>query len=114
MHFLNNKGKFRTFLLGLLQIKGHHGSKNLADCVSEILHKYGIKERTGYFIIDNAGSNDMCLEDLGIELGFKKQYCRLRCCGYIINLVARSILFGTDVNAFEEDCQADKEIQDKV
>lgn len=46
----------------------------------------------------------MYLEDLGIKLGFKKQYRRLRYYSYIINLVARSILFGTDADAFEEDC----------
>ncbi|OBS16274.1 hypothetical protein FPOA_13066 [Fusarium poae] len=154
VHFLDDEGKFRTFLLGLPRIEGRHGSENLADRVSEILHEYGIEERTGYFVTDNAGSNDTCLEDLGIELGFKKpgfeidplidrsksksnrliesinridqidwsidfeackkQHRRLRCCGHIINLVARSILFGTDVDAFEEDCQADKEIQDEV
>ncbi|OBS17423.1 hypothetical protein FPOA_12072 [Fusarium poae] len=105
VHFLDDEGKFRTFLLGLPRIEGRHGGENLADRVSEILHEYGIEERTGYFVTDNAGSNDTCLEDLGIELGFKKQHRRLRCCGHIINLVARSILFGTDVDAFEEDCK---------
>ncbi|OAQ60846.1 transposase-like protein [Purpureocillium lilacinum] len=80
----------------------------------EILHEYGFEDRVGYFVTDNAESNDTCLEDLGSELGFKKQHRRLRCCGHIINLVARSILFGTDADAFEEDCQADKEIQDEV
>ncbi|KAK2669173.1 hypothetical protein RAB80_014699 [Fusarium oxysporum f. sp. vasinfectum] len=114
VHFLDDAGKFRTFLLGLPRIEGRHGGENVADRVSEILHEYGIKERTGYFVTDNASSNDTCLEDLGTELGFKKQHRRLRCCGHIINLVARSILFGMDVDAFEEDCQADKEIQDEV
>ena len=114
VHFLDDAGKFRTFLLGLPRIEGCHGGENLADRVSEILHEYGIEERTGYFVTDNASSNDTCLEDLGTELGFKKQHRRLRCCGHIINLVARSILFGMDVDAFEEDCQADKEIQDEV
>ncbi|KAJ0128500.1 Uncharacterized protein HZ326_28410 [Fusarium oxysporum f. sp. albedinis] len=84
VHFLDDEGKFRTFLLGLPQIK------------------------------DNAESNDTCLEDLGTEFGFNKQHRRLRCCRYIINLVARSILFGTDADAFENDCQAEKEIQDEI
>ncbi|TVY73970.1 hypothetical protein Focb16_v006247 [Fusarium oxysporum f. sp. cubense] len=52
--------------------------------------------------------------ELATELGFNKQHRRLRCCGHIINLVARSILFGTDADAFEEDCQADKELQDEM
>ncbi|OAQ65646.1 transposase-like protein [Purpureocillium lilacinum] len=113
VHFLDDEGKFRTFLLGLPRIEGRHCGENLADRVSEIIHEYGFEDRVGYFVTDNAESNDTCLEDLGIELGFNKQHRRLRCCGHIINLVARSILFGTDADAFEEDCQANKEIQDE-
>jgi hypothetical protein len=114
VHFLDDEGKFRTFLLGLPQIEGRHSGENLADRVSEIIHEYGFDGRVGYFVTDNAESNDTCLEELPIELGFNKQHRRLRCCGHIINLVARSILFGTDAEAFEEDCQADKEIQDEM
>jgi hypothetical protein len=114
VHFLDDEGKFRTFLLGLPQIEGRHSGENLADRVSEIIHEYGLEDRIGYFVTDNAESNDTCLEDLSIEFGFNKQHRRLRCCGHIINLVARSILFGTDADAFEEDCQADKEIQDEI
>ncbi|KAJ6437326.1 retrovirus polyprotein [Purpureocillium lavendulum] len=94
VHFLDDEGNFRTFLLGLPRIEGRHCGENLADRVSEILHEYGFEDRVGYFVTDNAESNDTCLEDLGRELGFKKQHRRLRCCGHIINLVARSILFG--------------------
>jgi hypothetical protein len=114
VHFLDDEGKFRTFLLGLPQIEGRHSGENLADRVSEIIHEYGFEDRIGYFVADNAESNDTCLEDLGTEFGFNKQHRRLRCCGHIINLVARSILFGTDADAFEDDCQAEKEIQDEI
>ena len=96
------------------RIEGRHSGENLADRVSEIIHEYNIEGRIGYFVTDNAESNDTCLDHLGIELGFNKQHRRLRCCGHIINLVARSILFGTDADAFEEDFQAEKEIQDDV
>ncbi|KPA35844.1 transposase [Fusarium langsethiae] len=92
VHFLDDEGKFRT----------------------EIIYEYGFEGRVGYFVTDNAESNDTCLEELATELGFNKQHHRLRCCGHIINLVARSILFGTDADAFEEDCQADKELQDEM
>ncbi|KAJ6436881.1 MFS multidrug transporter [Purpureocillium lavendulum] len=114
VHFLDDEGKFRTFLLGLPRIEGRHCGENLADRVSEIIHEYGFEDRVGHFVTDNAENNGTCLEDLGIELGFNKKHRRLRCCGHIINLVARSILFGTDADAFEEDCQANKEIQDEV
>ncbi|XP_044715999.1 transposase [Hirsutella rhossiliensis] len=114
VHFLDDEGRFRTFLLGLPRIEGRHSGENLADRVSEIIHEYGFESRVGYFVTDNAESNDTCLGHLSSEIGFRKQHRRLRCCGHIINLVARSILFGTDVDAFEEDCQAEKEIQDDM
>ncbi|KAM3505831.1 hypothetical protein MY10362_002714 [Beauveria mimosiformis] len=114
VHFLDDEGKFRTFLLGLPRIEGRHSGENLADRVSEIIHEYNIEGRIGYFVTDNAESNDTCLDHLAVELGFNKQQRRLRCSGHIINLVARSILFGTDADAFEEDCQAEKEIHDDV
>lgn len=114
VHFLDDEGKFRTFLLGLPRVEGRHSGENLADRVSEIIREYGFEDRIGYFVTDNAESNGTCLEDLGVEFGFQKQHRRLRCCGHIINLVPQSILFGTDADAFEEDCQADKEVQDEI
>ncbi|KAM4067529.1 transposase [Hirsutella rhossiliensis] len=114
VHFLDDEGKFRTFLLGLPRIEGRHSGENLSDRVSEIIHEYGFEDRVGYFVTDNAESNDTCLDRLSTELEFRKQHRRLRCFGHIINLVARSILFGANVDAFEEDCQAEKEIQDDM
>ena len=114
VHFLDEEGKLRTFLLGLPQIEGRHTGENLAERVGEIINEFGFEDRIGYFVTDNADNNDTCLEDLGIEFGFNKQHRRLRCCRHIINLVARSILFGTDADAFEEECQANKEIQDEM
>jgi len=114
VHFLDEEGKLRTFLLGLPQIEGRHTGENLAERVGEIINEFGFEDRIGYFVTDNADNNDTCLEELGIEFGFNKKHRRLRCCGHIINLVARSILFGTDADAFEEECQADKEVQDEI
>ncbi|KAG6980370.1 putative AC9 transposase [Fusarium oxysporum f. sp. raphani] len=45
VHFLDDEGKFRTFLLGLPQIKGRHSGENLADRVNEIIHEYGVEDR---------------------------------------------------------------------
>ena len=45
-----------------------------------------------------------------MEYGFNKQKRRLRCMGHVINLVARSLLFGEDPDGFEEDNQTPKEL----
>jgi hypothetical protein len=74
VHFLNDKGKFCTFLLGLPQIKGRHSGKNLADRVSEIINEYRFEDCIRYLVTDNAESNDTCIKDLGIKFGFNKQH----------------------------------------
>jgi hypothetical protein len=50
---------------------------------------------------DNASNNDTCIQDLAKEFDFDFKERRLRCIEHIINLVARSIIFGLDPNAFE-------------
>lgn len=56
VHFLDDNGKFCTFLLGLPQIEGCHSGENLADRVSEIINEYGFEDRIGYFVTDNAAT----------------------------------------------------------
>lgn len=59
------------------------------------LEEYSLKEKLGYFITDNANSNDTCVteivETLGPDLDANNQ--RLRGMGYIINLIAKEFLF---------------------
>ena len=57
----------------------------------------------GYFIADNADNNNTCINDLSEEFGFDPLYRRLYCMGYIINLVARTLLFGADLSALDEE-----------
>ncbi|KAF5229122.1 hypothetical protein FANTH_14297 [Fusarium anthophilum] len=73
VHFLDDNGKFRTFLLGLPRIEGRHGGENLADCISEILHEYEVEERTGYFVTDNAAATTRVLKIWRIEKLHKLQ-----------------------------------------
>ncbi|KAF5227319.1 hypothetical protein FANTH_14791 [Fusarium anthophilum] len=118
--FLKTKGNFARFCSAYHESRAAIVAKALlAELLgpypsSEIIYEYGFEGRVGYFVTDNAESNDPCLEELATELGSNRQHHQLRCCGHIINLVARSILFGTDADAFEEDCLADKGLQDKM
>jgi len=61
----------------------------------------------GYFIVDNINNNNTCIKELSIEFRFNLLHCRLYYMGYIINLVARMLLFGADSSAL------DKEEEDK-
>jgi hypothetical protein len=51
------------------------------------------------------------MEALGEELGFNWKECRLWCAGYIINLVARLILYSKDMKALEDKLE---EVKDEI
>jgi hypothetical protein len=46
---------------------------------------------------------DSAMEEIGIKLGFEPKSRRIRCFGRILNLVAKALLFGHSVDAFEEE-----------
>ena len=67
-------------------------------------------------MIDNADSNDTCLEQLIREIfpGATEDDVderRLRCWGHVLNLVAKAFLFGTDANAFELEDEANTTLE---
>ena len=70
IHFINNKGNYRTFLLSILKLAGQYTGVNIADSVAAILTEFNISDKIGYFILDNASNNDTYIEALGKELGF--------------------------------------------
>jgi hypothetical protein len=89
VHFLDAHGKYYSFLLSLPEQQGSHSGSNIADNVQKIIDEFGLKDKIGYFVLDNATNNDTCMEKLGQIYGFNHQQRRLRCMGHIINLVAR-------------------------
>lgn len=64
-------------------------------------------EQLRYFVLDNAKSNNTCVDVLlqNIAPHLTKEHRRLRCMGHIINLVAQALLFGVDHSVFEVDLQ---------
>ncbi|OBS15743.1 hypothetical protein FPOA_13469 [Fusarium poae] len=100
-HFINRSGKRRTVVLALRELVGEHSGENMADVLLHIFDDYGISGRIGYFMADNASSNDAC-----IDLVLKALYPnmsrkhrvrrRLRCFGHIVNLCAQAFIMGKD------------------
>ncbi|KAG6990379.1 hypothetical protein FocnCong_v019917 [Fusarium oxysporum f. sp. conglutinans] len=94
-------GKRRTVVLALRELVGEHSGENMADVLLHIFDDYGISGRIGYFMADNASSNDAC-----IDLVLKALYPnmsrkhrvrrRLRCFGHIVNLCAQAFIMGKD------------------
>ena len=81
------------------RLKGEHTGINIAQVVLNIVTKYRISSRIGYFMLNNALSNDTAV-DLILKTLYPKitekqrKRCRLWCLGYIVNLAAQAFLLG--------------------
>ena len=63
-HFIDVNNPLRTLLLAVIHIRGDHGGKNQARSIIPVLEEYSWKEKLGYFITDNASSNDTCVTEI--------------------------------------------------
>jgi hypothetical protein len=108
--------KLQKTLLGLRQLLGQHNGENMAIELLGIVRDFGIESRIGHFMVDNAGSNDTCIQELADHLNgvFEPSKRRLRCFGHITNLVVKALLFGKDAEAFEKDTAYSMEINDDL
>ena len=102
-HFLDQSGTPRTVLLSLPRQKGRHCGQNISETVAEVIREFDISDKLGYIVTDNASNNTTCLQFLSEEFGFVGPENHVRCAGHVLNLVAKAILFGSDVDAFESD-----------
>lgn len=113
-HFIDAKRQLRTLLLAVRDIKGDPSGKNQARSIIPVLEEYSLKEKLGYFITDNASSNDTCvteiIETLRPDLDANNQ--RLRCMGHIINLIAKAFLFGNRSETFGADIAVAEGVSD--
>ncbi|OAQ59076.1 transposase-like protein [Purpureocillium lilacinum] len=102
-HFVDGQGHPRTLLLGFPRRYGGHTGDDLAALVKPVILQYGIGEKLGSFVMDNADDNDKCLEVLQRSFSsIDPEADRIRCIGHIINLVVKALLFGEGVSAWEK------------
>ena len=104
-HFLDKDLKVCNLLAGMKRVKGAHTGENIAEVVIPIIEMMISSNQLGFFIGDNAGSNDTVIRAILAHLlpDLKDpDFRRVRYLGYIINLAVKAFLFGKDVDAFEE------------
>lgn len=106
-HFVDQQFTIRVILLAFRRVIGSHSGENMSQTVISVIKDYNITDKLGYFVLDNAESNDVCIEaiirDLRSNPSISKRHRRLRCMGHIINLAAQALLYGEDPEAFEAD-----------
>lgn len=98
--WIDATGKRRSTVLGLRRVYGEHTGENLGSVILELLKEYDISgDQIGYFMLDNASSNDTAVQFILKELcpwmtSQQRRHRRLRCLGHIINLCRQAFLMG--------------------
>ena len=99
VHFVIDQLGLQHLLLALQEIDGGHTGEALEMEIIALFKEYGILDKIGYMMGDNASNNDTCgtwidqeLEDIGIN--WKHAKYRVRCIGHIINLSVQAFLRG--------------------
>ncbi|KAF6515003.1 hypothetical protein HZS61_008783 [Fusarium oxysporum f. sp. conglutinans] len=99
--------KPRKALLGLPNLRRSHAGAAMTPHLMEIIRKYHLAPRIGYFTGDNDAKNDTCLRQLAVGLSqeygltFDPVSSRTRCAGHIINLSLQAFLFATSEDALQ-------------
>jgi hypothetical protein len=112
-HYLDKDLKVRNLLAGIRQVKGAHSSENIAEAILPILKQMISKERLGFFIGDNAGTNNTAIRIILAHLLPKLKDLnsrRIRCLRHITKLAAKASLFRKDADAFEEESEIKKRL----
>ncbi|KAK5988728.1 Putative AC9 transposase-like protein [Cladobotryum mycophilum] len=104
--FIDKSGLQQSRLLALRRQLGPHSGENLADTLFSVVEQWGVKAQVGTVLRDNASTNDTYLWYFcrQLEPSFNAadtKARRMRCYGHVLNLVARSFLFGNDADSFE-------------
>lgn len=98
-HYIDSNGKRQAKLIALRSLDGEHTGENMAALLLKVFREYKIGSRIGFFITDNASSNDVCIDlvlsKLYPNMDAKQRHRRrLRCIGHVVNLAAQAFLFG--------------------
>jgi hypothetical protein len=98
VHFTSKAGIRMNPIIGLRSLAGSHTGSNMAEVIMEILREYGVEEKLGYLMGDNA-TNDASLVKALVEEQVHGTYHyaagehRLRCVGHVISLAVKGFWF---------------------
>jgi hypothetical protein len=91
-HFTTHDGKQQKALLALKKVSGHSSEAQMA-VFWPVLQNYGIVNKLGAIVSDNASTNNVLCRTVQKELkdtlglNWEADHWRIRCLGHIINLI---------------------------
>jgi hypothetical protein len=110
--FINMDGKPVTTLLAMPRVHGAHSGLNHSESIAALIAQYNLGDRIGYFVTDNAYSNDVALRYLAKEYDFDAKQRHVRCFSHVLNLVAQAVLLGKDSDAFEAELNTNLTVEE--
>ncbi|KAI2481055.1 hypothetical protein Ptr902_08081 [Pyrenophora tritici-repentis] len=101
-HYATATGDVRDVAIDLPHLAGVHSGERIASCINQVLMKFGITSTTlGYFVLDNAYTNDAAVAKLSAMYNFSARQRRLRCAPHTLNLVGQSLIFGSNPDSYD-------------
>jgi hypothetical protein len=93
-YYERQAAKLRRLTLEFIYLDGPHTGQFLAEALSEMLERYGIKKKIFSLCMDNASNCDSTAAFLGqlTDNSFKGAPMRVRCFAHIINLTAKAFI----------------------
>jgi len=116
-YYMSSQYKVETVLLGLRRLHGTHSGENIAEAIVKVIRKYELSgNQIGWFILDNASSNDTCVAEIlkALNINDTVERRRLRCLGHILNLSAKAFFFGVDPKSFKDEVDKTQRYEDSV
>jgi hypothetical protein len=101
-HYIDEQYTVKNVLLALRNTYRSHTAAETKHHLLAVIREYRITTKLAFFIADNANNNDAALDLLAVDLDIRPLKQRLRCSCYIINLVAKAILYGCDIDCIED------------
>jgi hypothetical protein len=101
--YLDYNYTVKKVVLRVPELVKRHTSDNIAIKIVRLIRAFEISDdKVGYFTLDNAIVNDCAMEEISAAFSFNRVHYRIRYIGYVVNLVAKDILFGSNAEAFKE------------
>ena len=102
-------------MLKLCCFKGPYSKENIVEAIIAVIKTYKIISKMGYFILNNAESNNTYISTIIKQLNIKdiKKYYCLYCLSYILNLLVKVILFSKNPKVFKKDITTTAILRDK-
>jgi hypothetical protein len=98
-HWTSHNYQLVSTLLAIRELEEKHTGQNISAIIYEVAKKFGIADKLGYFMMNNASNNDTALKHLDARLradgipGFDPVERRLRCFGHVVALAVKDLLF---------------------